>query len=108
MNLFTVLAGKSKDTFQIGGVTFLAAPFTISEYEEYRAATDDLPPGEAFRRKAEILAEKLGIRIHGVKPVPADITPDWVRENVPLPTLPVLEHIMLYGKMPEAGEAGKT
>ena len=101
--LFSEIAGRSQDTFQLGGVEFEAAPYTLAEYAAYLA----LPDGD-LGAKAEFHAERLKRRIRGTKHDPDTVTAEWVLDNLPLPTLQVLEHVMLYGKMPQAdGETGK-
>lgn len=100
--LFSVVAGESSDTFSIGGITFKAAPYTLMEYALYLAL-----PEEDLGEKASFHAERLKRRIQGTKDDPELITGEWLLENLPLPMLKVLEHIMLYGEMPKTGETGK-
>lgn len=102
MKLFETLAGTSSDHFKIGDVDFMAAPLTLREYGEYLA----LPQG-MIDAKAEYLADKLRRRVRGNKTDPATITEDWVMEHLELPMVPVLEHLLLYGKLPEDGALGK-
>lgn len=102
--LFNVLAGKSADYFELGGVPFEAAPFTMLEYTEFLA----IPDGDMGERAA-FIAAKLRARIRGTKHDPVTITADWVLENLPLPTLAVLQHIFMTGEMPkEGGKPGKS
>ena len=95
--LFKVLAGTSEDTFNIGKVSFQAAPLTIMEYAEYLA----LPEG--FDAKCEYYAAKLRSRQQGTKD-PVAITAEWVMENLPVSMIPVLEHVLIHGKMPDPSE----
>lgn len=94
--LFNVLAGKSADYFELGGVSFEAAPFTLLEYVEYTA----LPEGDLGAR-AEFLAEKMRRRVRGNKTDPALITDEWILENMPLPTLNVVQTLFMTGEMPK-------
>jgi len=111
-DLFAVLAGKSKDTFSIDGIRFMAAPLTMVENGEYNAlptvqVRDDkgnLMEVIAEDARAEFWADKLKRRIlEPTKHSPDGITRDWFLANVPRPTLRVLEHVMFYGEMPQAG-----
>lgn len=97
--LFKVLAGTSSDTFSIGDVSFMAAPFTIMEFAEYLA----LPDGN-FDTKCDFYAGKLRPRLRGTKPDPATITGEWVMENLPVSMIPVLDHLLIHGKMPDPSE----
>lgn len=101
--LFEAMAGKSATYFTIGGVDFYAAPFTLLEYTIFQS----LPEGD-LGAKAEFLAEKLQLRLRGVKTPASTITMDWVLENVPLPTLALLQHVLLYGEKPKDGGPGKS
>lgn len=101
--LFAVMAGQSADYFSIGGVEFQAAPYTLLEYATYNA----LPENDLLAQ-AEFIAERLQVRIRGTKTKPADITPDWVMANMPVPTLRLLQHILMYGEVPMDGGAGKS
>ncbi|MFC4428027.1 hypothetical protein [Deinococcus navajonensis] len=101
--LFEVMAGISADYFSIGGVQFYAAPFTLMEYATYQAL-----PENDLGAKAEFIAEKLQVRIRGTKAKAAEITTDWVMENVPLPTMRLLQHILIYGEKPRDGTPGKS
>lgn len=100
--LFNVLAGKSADFFELGGIAFEAAPFTLLEYTEFLG----LPDGD-LGEQAAFIADKLRRRVRGTKHDPAGITPDWVLENLPLPTLGVLQHLFMTGEMPKGGGKGK-
>ncbi len=95
MELFSVMAGRSPHTFSIGGVRFEAAPVTLMEYGEYLAL-----PENRIDLLSEWLADKLKRRLSGTKTDPAVITPEWVLEEVPKPTVAVLTHILLNGEMP--------
>lgn len=99
--LFTVLAGRSKDFFSIGGIDFEAAPLSLLEYGEMMALPDGLDA------KAEFLAEKLRKRLRRGTDDPALITTDWVMENVPLSMVRTLDHVLLYGELPTEGDSGK-
>ena len=106
MNLFTVLAGQSTDTFSIGGVKFMAAPVALDEYAEFLALQGE--KGMALGVQADWMADKLRRRIQGKDPDPATITHEWVLANVPLPTLSVLQHVLLYGEMPKVTDEKKV
>jgi hypothetical protein len=115
MKLFTALAGISADTFDIGEVTFMAAPLTIAENAEYNAlptvqvrTKDGVIEIIAEDARAEFWADKLRRRLKGNKTDPAKITAQWFMENCPRPTLAVLEHVMFYGELPGAGENTKA
>lgn len=112
MNLFTVLAGRSADTFSIGDVKFMAAPVTLDEYAEFLAlqqpGPDGQPGGMSLAAQSDWLADKLRRRIQGKDPDPATITAEWVQKNVPLPTVAVLQHVLLYGEMPKAADEKKA
>ena len=117
MKLFAALAGISADTFDLGEVTFMAAPLTIAENAEYNAlATVPVrtPDGEVVQiiaedARAEFWADKLRRRVKNTtKTDPATITAQWFMENCPRPTLGVLEHVRFYGEMPGAGENTKA
>jgi hypothetical protein len=105
-NLFTVLAGQSPDTFTIGGVKFMAAPVALDEYAEFLSLQGE--KGMPLDVQANWMADKLRRRTHGKDTDPAIITQEWVLANVPLPTLSVLQHVLLYGEMPRAGETPKA
>jgi hypothetical protein len=105
-NLFTVLAGQSNDTFTIGGVKFMAAPVALDEYAEFLSLQGE--KGMALGVQAEWMADKLRRRVQGKDPDPATITQEWVLANVPLPTLSVLQHVLLYGEMPKANDEKKA
>lgn len=98
---FAELAGESADYFEIGGVQFYAAPLTLREYVEFTKLPDGVEEQAAF------LSQKLKRRVRGTKQNPDDITPDWILENVTVPRLKVLQHVLLHGEMPTAGEKGK-
>lgn len=100
--LFKVMAGVSSDTFTIGDVTFMAAPFTMMEYGAFLALPED-----AIDLRVEFLADKLRRRVRGNKIDPATITEQWLMENLELPKLPILQHVLLHGKMPEAADTEK-
>lgn len=104
-NLFTVLAGQSPDTFTIGDVKFMAAPVALDEYAEYLSLQGE--KGMTLDVQARWLADKLRRRVQGKGTDPVTITPEWVMENTPLPTLGILQHVLLYGEMPKAGENPK-
>ena len=114
MNLFTVLAGQSSDTFSIGGVKFMAAPVALDEYAEF-LALPQLPPdehgnprGTSLNVQADWIANKLRRRIQGKDHDPATITGEWVQQNVPLPTVSILQHVLLYGEMPKVTDEKKA
>lgn len=94
--LFKVMAGVSADTFSIGGVAFYAAPLTLMEYGAFLAL-----PENQLDSKAEFLADKLQRRIVGTKVKPDTITQEWLLENLTVPVLTVLQHVLLYGEMPK-------
>lgn len=115
MNLLTVLAGVSKDTFTIQEIVFMAAPLTIAEVAEYNA----LPTvavtvgGEARERiaedaRCEFWADKLRRRVKGNATDPATITAEWFMEHMESSRLPLLEHLLFYGELPKAGENTKA
>ncbi|WP_407570733.1 hypothetical protein [Deinococcus altitudinis] len=114
MNLFTVLAGQSTDTFNIGGVKFMAAPVTLDEYAEFLslpqlpAGPDGRPQGISLIVQADWMADKLRRRIQGKDPDPVTITGEWVQQNVPLPTVQILQHVLLYGEMPKVTDEKKA
>lgn len=101
MNLFTLIAGRSDDTFTIGPVTFEAAPLTLLEVGEYFAfrATDD---GKTFDGRCEWLAPKL--RQRAVRVDPASVTLEWLLQNVSLPGLEAIEYLLIYGEVPKKGD----
>lgn len=101
-NLFTVMAGRSDDTFHIGGQRFMAAPVTLDEYGEYLALPDKLDA------QAEWLADKLKRRLSGTKTDPESITPAWVMAELPLPTMRTLTHLLIHGEMPGAENTKAT
>lgn len=90
------MAGRSPNTFNLGGVRFEAAPVTIREYGEYLALPD------ALDAQAEWIADKLKRRLSGTKTDPETITSEWVMEELPLPTLRILTHLLIHGEMPGA------
>jgi len=103
-NLFTVLAGKSNDTFKLGGVEFQAAPVTLREYGEYLAFEK-----QPLSDQAVWLADKLRRRLHNpTKTDPDEITAEWLLDNLPLPHLAIVQHILLYGEMPKEGSEKKS
>lgn len=93
--LFNILAGKSADYFELGGIQFEAAPFTLLEYVEYTGLEDN-----DLGARAEFLADKMRRRVRGNKVDPAIITDVWILENMPLPTLNVVQHLFMTGEMP--------
>ena len=99
-NLFTLIAGRSEDTFTLGGVTFEAAPLTLMEVGEYFAfrQTED---GQAFDARCEWLAAKLRSRALRVDPI--TITGEWLLELMSVPALSVIEHILVHGELPTRG-----
>lgn len=97
--LFKVLAGTSSDTFSIGGASFMAAPLTIMEYGQFLALPDN-----DYVAKCAFYAEKLRPRLRGTKPDPATITAEWIMENLPASMIPVLDFLLIQGRMPETGE----
>jgi len=103
-HLFTVLAGKSSDTFKLGGVEFQAAPVTLREYGEYLAIEK-----QPIQVQATWLADKLGRRLQNTtKSDLPEITDEWVLDNLPLPFLKIVQHILLYGEMPKEGGEKKA
>ncbi|WP_019584673.1 hypothetical protein [Deinococcus apachensis] len=99
--LFVALAGRSEHTFKVGDVEFEAAPLTIMEAGEYFAL--QARENGAFDARCEHLALKLRQRCR-TKVDPASITTEWLMERLDIPTLQVLEHVLLYGEMPGSGE----
>lgn len=111
-DLFAVLAGKSKDTFSLGGIKFMAAPLSLAENAEYNAlATVQVRDGQgnvveiiAEDARAEFWADKLKRRIQSpTDHSPDGITSEWFMANIDRPTLLKLEHVMFYGTLPQAG-----
>ncbi|MFC6617997.1 hypothetical protein [Deinococcus radiophilus] len=97
--LFNVLAGKSKDTFAIGGIDFYAAPLTIAEWSELATLPDD--------RLLDFLTAKLKARIkEPTKWSPDRITLGWLKQNLPQNMLGTVQYLLMHGKMPEP-ESGK-
>ncbi len=94
--LFAVMAGRSSDTFSLGGIKFQAAPVTLDEYGEYLSLPSELDA------QAEWLADKLKRRLSGTKTDPSAITPQWVMAELPLPTMRILTHVLIHGEMPGA------
>ncbi len=103
-SLFTVLAGKSADTFKLGGIEFQAAPVTLREYGEYLASQEG-----SIADQTVWLADKLKRRLqNATKTDPEEITPDWVLDNLPLPFMKIVNHILLYGEMPKESSEKKA
>ncbi len=104
-HLFTLMAGRSEDTFTLGGVTFEAAPLTLLEVGEFYAfrGTED---GRAFDGRCEWLAAKLRSRVR--RPTdPLKVTTEWLLEQLDLPTLNRLEFLLVQGELPRAEDGEK-
>lgn len=104
-HLFTALAGRSEDTFKVGDVEFEAAPLTIMEVGEYFAVQEK--DGRTFDVRCEHMALHLRKRCRG-KTDPATVTSEWLMEKLTIPSLQVLEHVLIYGEMPGAGGEKKA
>lgn len=99
-NLFTLVAGRSEDTFTLGGVTFEAAPLTLMEVGEYLASRGT-EAGNAFDARCEWLAPRLRQRVR--RSDPAAVTEAWLLETLSLPALSIVEHLLIHGELPARG-----
>lgn len=100
--LFDVLAGKSDDTFKIGGVEFYAAPLTVTEWGQL-ARLNDSGGDPLFH----FMAEKLQARVkEPTKNPPSEVRAQWLKDNLPHVMMGTLQYALMYGKMPEA-DSGK-
>lgn len=100
--LFSVLAGKSEDTFAIGGVDFYAAPLTIAEWTQMQVLEEE---GRLNAELLTYLASKLQARVkEPTKNPPSEVTSRWLEVNLPREKLSVLQYVLMYGRMPEVSD----
>lgn len=100
--LLVVMAGRSTDTMEIGGIDFECAPLTMREYADYLM----LPEEMTQEQSAEWIAKQLKKRRRNQTSDEDKVTGEWVLDNIPAITMPVIRHVLINGVLPPARTPG--